>query len=1091
MNRRFPTTSVTVFLSLALVAGAAMAATPRLGEPLRKKIAPATLQAFDAGQQSFRVIVHLNAPPAAYLPLPPRGIELPRARLNAVRDTVEGELRDIRRDISGGHVQVRHAFRLQPAFSATVDREALAALAARPGVRWIEHEELWHAMTTQGIPLIHADVLHSQGYDGTGTAVAIIDTGIDPNHPTLGGSAIPNGKVVYGKDTADINDQDGPIDCGSHGTAVASIAAGLPHQWDSGQSFAGGVAPGASILAYKASPTDQCGSFFSGDVVEAIEDAIFHRDQYNVAAINLSIGGGSFDGPCDSRNSSYATAIDNATQAGIAVFVAAGNENNKSALDAPACVSNAISVGSVYDSSFTVFPPGIQYCGNESCTEILCTDENPITVKSVTCYSNSNEYLDVLAPSELLTAAIPHGTIGDFGGTSGATPYATGAAALIHQALPDLDPTQIRLLLGMTGEMVTDSANQITRPMLNLTAAVDGAGASVGVGTPTNVTIPNATGTPAVSTAVITTGGTVQSVRVAVKIKHADPEQLLVTLVSPSGTRVILHDHGPGMTPSGSTDDIFGVNGIYAYYPQDGQPIQSLDAFVGEISNGTWRLEVLDDDPSTNSGSTQVMVGWALEVDTGQQGGPPTLTSYSIPVAAHLGGFNGTFWVSDLRIFNPDTSQPASFDLYAIPEGQDGTQTYFQTSVTVPPNEIVSLPDVLKNNFGLTSDKGHLVVQADGTPLVLTSRTYNTGGVSGTYGQFVGAVRGIEGIGLGDTPLTMLQLSSGTDSRTNIGISEVAGTSVQVRITLFDGDTAQIVGTPQTYTVEPFSNLQIDKIFEKSGAGTVANGYATAKVIGGNGRIVAYATVVDAASGDSTYVPGNRPQEVSGLTIPVIAALDGANGTHWISDVRIFNGGGSSALMDLTFRPEIGSSGSTATVTRSIEAGRILALDDIVTTVFGQAGTKGSLTITPQGGTATLLVTSRTYNTGGGTGTFGQFVPAVASGFGSGARATVLHMDQDANFRSNIGICEVSGGNVIVRYALKSSAGVTLGTKTIQLGPHQLVQIDKIFNDLGVPAQDNTRVDFFLDGGDGSFTAYGTLVDNTTGDGIYIPATAY
>jgi len=1036
--------------------------------------------------------VHIKAPPAAHLPMTPRGVELPRARLKAVRDTLERELGDIRQAISAGRVKIHQRFRLQTAFSATVDRKALEQLAAQPTVRWIEHEDVWHALTAQGLPLIHADVLHSEGYDGTGTSVAIIDTGVDASHPTLGGGPIPNGKVVYGKDTADHDDD--PSDCGTHGTAVTSIAAGLPYQWDSGQSFAGGVAPGASILAYKASASDQCGSFYSGDVTAAIEDAILHRDQYNVAAINLSIGGGSYDGPCDSRTTdtkAYATAIDDATQAGIAVFVAAGNENNKSALDAPACVSNAISVGSVYDSSFTVFPPGIQYCGNDSCTEILCTDENPITVKTVTCYSNSNEYLDLLAPSELLTAARAHGTVGDFGGTSGATPYATGSAALIHQALPDLDPTQIRLLLGMSGEMITDGANGVTRPLLDLTAALNGAGANVGLGTPSNVAIPNATGAPAVSTAIVTAGGTIQGVRVAVKIKHPDPEQLLVTLISPTGTRVVLHDHGPGQTPPGSNDDIFGVNGIYAYYPQDVQPVQSLDAFVGEVANGTWRLEVLDDDPSANSGSTQVLVGWALEVDTGQQGGPPTLTSYSIPVAAHLGGFNGTFWVSDVRIFNPDTSQPASFDLYAVPEGEDGTQTYYQKRLTVQPNAILSLPDVLKNDFGLTSDKGQLVVQSDGTSLVLTSRTYNTGGAAGTYGQFVGAVRGIEGIGRGDTPLTMLQLSSGTDSRTNVGISEVAGTSAQVEVTLHNGDTGQIVGSTGTYTIEPFSNLQIDKVFQQLGAGVVANGYATVQVVGGDGRIVAYATAVDATSGDATYVPGTRPQVVSGLTVPVVAGLTGSHGTHWVSDLRLFNGGGSTVQVDLTFRPEITSAGSTVTATKSVAPGRVLALDGIVTATFGQTETKGSLTITPESGSATILATSRTYNTGSGAGTYGQLVPAVASGFGSGSHATVLHMDQDATFRSNIGICEVSGGTVTVRYALKNASGTTLGTKTIQLGPHELLQVNKIFTDLGVAPQDNTRVDFFLDAGTGSFTAYGTLVDNTSGDGIYIPAAAY
>jgi len=1092
MNRRSLRTFVAVFVSLTLAAGAAMAITPRLGEAVRKKIAPATLRAFDSGQESFRVIVHLKAPPSAYLPLPPRGVEIPRALLEAVHGTVARELRDIRREVSGGHVRVRHAFRLQPAYCAIVDREALAKLAALPEVRFIEHEEVWHAMTAQGIPLIHADVLHSEGYDGTGTAVAIIDTGIDPNHPSLGGGPIPNGKVVYGKDTAD-RDND-PTDCGSHGTAVASIAAGTPHQWNSTTQFAGGVAPGASILAYKASSDSACGSFYSGDVTSAIEDAILHRDEYNVAAINLSIGGGSYDGPCDSRNKAYATAIDHATSSGIAVFVAAGNENTKNALDAPACVSNAISVGSVYDSSFSTRPPspGMQYCGNETCTTILCTDYNPIDVKTVTCYSNSNEYLDLLAPSEILTAAVPNGTITDrFGGTSGATPYAAGSAALIHQALPDLDPTQIRLLLGMSGEMVTDSLNDIARPMLDLTAALDGAGASVGLGDPTNVTIPNATGSPAVSTALVTSTGLIQGVKVSVKIKHPDPEQLVVTLVSPSGTRVKLHNHGPGMTPPGSNDDIFGVNGIYAYYPQDRQPFESLDAFLGERPDGTWRLEVLDDDPTTNSSSTQVLVGWALEIDTGGQAGPPTSTSYSIPVAAHLGGFSGTFWVSDLRIFNPDTSAKADFDLYAIPEKKDGTTDFAHVKLTVQPNEVLSLPDILKNTFGLSSQKGQLVFETNGAVLVLTSRTYNTGGGSGTFGQFVGPNRGLDGIGAGDVPLTMLQLASGTDSRTNLGMSEVAGSTAEVRITLFDGDTGQVVGSPKTYTVQPFSNLQIDRIFETLGAGAVANGLATAEVTGGSGRILAYATVVDEKTGDSTYMPGDRPLGLQSLTVPVVAGLNGSRGTHWVSDVRILNGEASDIQLDLTFRPEISASGSVVTVTREVAAGKVLALNDIVTTLFAQPGAKGSLTIEPRGGSAKLLATSRTYNTGGGAGTFGQFVPATNSGFSVGGRATVLHLDQDAEFRSNIGICELAGGNLTVRYSLKSSTGETLGTKSVELGPHQLVQIDNIFHDLGVPAQDNTRVDFFADAGNGIFTAYGTLVDNTTGDAIYIPAAGY
>ncbi len=1085
MNLGTPRRLTLITAAVVLAAATALAAPP-LNKAQQERLAPVLVRAYDGGSTSFRVIVHVKAPDAARIPLTPRGVPYPRARFDAIRGALTRELGSLNGRLSAGQMKIHHVYRLQPAFDATVGRTGLEALASDPNVTFVEEDLVLHAMTAQGLPLIHADVLHNLGFTGTGTSVAIVDTGVDYNHPALGGAPITeNSKVVFGMDTAD--DDDDPMDCGDHGTAVASIAAGLPYQWPDGKSFAGGVAPGAKILAYKASPDANCDTFYTGDVVDAIDDAVTNqRDTYNLVAINLSIGGTSSTGLCDYGNSdrlAYANAISAASQAGVAVAAAAGNENNKSGIDVPGCISSAISVGSVYDTNV---PGTLRFCKNDSCSETLCTDEFP-QAKTVPCYSNSDKYLDLLAPSELLTAAKAGGEVtedsngyGNFGGTSGATPYVTGSIALLHEAIPGLDAANARLLLAMTGTPITDS-NNITRPLIDLQAALN-AGLT-GLGEPTYVDIvPEGaeTGT-ATSQVTLDQAGVITAVHVRVEIIHPDPSQLVVTLIAPDGNRVKLHDH------------TFASGGIFALYPDEVAPAESLGALVGKTAAGTWTLEVVDDSsqPTAVSGQ-QKLIGWSLSVDTGSSVGPPQFANYVIPVGAHKPGFKTTFWSTDLRVLNPSSTSSASFTVYAVPEGADGTTEYYGVQMSVPAGSIASIPDLLASKFGLTDDQANILLQADGIPLVATSRTYNSGGPSGTYGQFVGASRGIDGIGDGDPALVMLQLASNPSFHTNVGFSEVAGQSAQVRVSLHDGDTGAVIGTPATYPLAAFSNRQINRIFPALGAGASDNAYATVEVVGGNGRIEAYATTVDEVTGDAIYVPGTHTSSAASQVVPIVASTHGNQTTFWVSDLRLLNGGSAAATVKIDFQPEMQSSGTVASITRTINPGQELALDDIVGQIFGQSETKGSLHITRTSGSSPLLITSRTYNRGGA-GTYGQFVPAVTSGFDGSTGVTVINLDKTAVFRSNLGICEVGGGTVTVRYALKDSQGHTLGVKSVTLGPYQVLHINDIFTDLAAAAQANTRVDLFLDASSngGAFTAYGTLIDNDSGDGIYLPAASF
>jgi subtilisin-like proprotein convertase family protein len=1056
---------VPLVVVLLVVASAGAAQGPRWQADDSERLGPETRAAYARGEQSFRVIVHVDAAPEAAAALSERGVPLPPARLAAVREAITQELGEIRTRLGIDDLRVTGVFELEPAYAAQVSRAGLEHLLTDPGVRFIEDDIAWHVHTAEGISLIHADQLHLQGVDGTGVAVAIIDTGIDASHPTL------SGKVVYSLDTAD---EDGDAsDCETHGTAVASIAAGRPYSWSS-QSFAGGVAPGASILAYKASKSSDCGTFYLSDVVQAIQDAITHRDQYNVVAINLSLGSTDehFPGICDSQRFSYARAAEDAVRAGIAVVASAGNEAKKVSLSSPACVSNAISVGSVYD---TTRGSTISYCGDNpggDCAPYLCTDT--IRRKQVTCYSNSSRFLDLLAPAELVRGAKAGGTLEDFGGTSAAAPYVTGSIALLFAADPTMTPQRARLALELTGEPISDTANGIVTPLIDVAAAV--AGTDLAVGEPAPTPIPDATGLPLLSYATVTENGWVTSVRVLVQITHSRPSDLAVDLISPEGIRVRLHDH---------TDGTVGANGLHADYPDPDNPAQSLSRFAGALAHGTWRLEVLDDRNALSSGT---LTGWALQLELTPSPAPPDGAQTFIAVGAHATGERSTFWVTDLRLFNRSLSESSDAQIYYVPRATDGRSSFKLSSLSIGAGKVVSLPDVLATRFGVEEGAGSLLIRSDSGRLSATSRTYNSGSSRGTFGQFIGGTTSSDTLGAGDAPRALLQLANGLEYRTNVGFSEVTGNSATVAVTLYDGDSGAPLGGPATFDVPPFSNLQLP-LFSELGVAQSRNAFALVEVTEGNGRVLTYASVIDSVTGDAIYVPGSDAEVAQSFVIPVVAKIGGLEGTNWISDARVYNPGPEIESLDIEFRPEKGTSGATKMRSVLLDPGRVLALDDILGSLFGLSRAVGSLRIAVRGGSAPLLVTSRTYNLTAD-GTYGQFIPAVSKGFGAGSGAAVVHLDATADFRTNIGVCEVGGGQVTVRYALKDGDGVTQGVGSVSLGPYEMVQIDGLAQSVGAPGGANLRVDFFHDGGDGQFVAYGSVVDNSPegGDAIYVPA---
>lgn len=210
-------------------------------------------------------------------------------------------------------------------------------------------------------PYIGADDPIELGFDGSGIKIAIIDTGVDYNHPDLFGFG-NDGKVIGGYDYVDKDNS--PIDTNGHGTEVAGIIAA------DGQLQ--GVAPKSKILAYRVSENGEAVS--SNLIIKAIEQAII--DEADV--INISLG-------VNLTNKKIDNAVNDAVENGIVVIAAAGNHGPDSgSIGSPGVNPNVITVGATYNNITASLVSTLEVDGKRfQVIPMVGTSplENPITSK--------------------------------------------------------------------------------------------------------------------------------------------------------------------------------------------------------------------------------------------------------------------------------------------------------------------------------------------------------------------------------------------------------------------------------------------------------------------------------------------------------------------------------------------------------------------------------------------------------------------------------------------------------------------------------------------------------------------------------------
>ena len=483
-----------------------------------------------------------------------------------------------RAEEAGG--RVLRTMRRSPMLVVEVNRNALEGLRRSPRVVSIIEDIPDRPTLDQSIPVINADDVHDLGWNGFGHTVVVLDNGIDNAHPFYTGRVVaeacfstagtnevglcPNGTATQtgaGSASNEVaNCLDGTSNLCDHGAHVAGIAAG------DGFGIAGapatGVAPEANIIGIQVfvrnnsmsdcSPrTAPCTLSYPSDQIAALEHVLDDLSgTWDIAAVNMSLGGGEFSSACDSDGDSNGrkAPIDNLLAAGIATVVSAGNSGFAAAVGRPACISTAITVGATEDDD------------------------------DIAGFSNRGVLLDLFAPGDGITSSVDADGYGGKNGTSMAAPHVAGAFAVLRHAYPSKTVAEILSLLQTSGVAInyTSGGSSVTTRRIDLAAAL-AAGSQAPVLSVTNAAVTANEGSQA------TNGGTA-----------TDPEGQAVTVTASVGA--ISQD---------------GANWTWSYTPPDG-PGSSATVTItatddkGATATKTFQLTVNNVVPSVAIAAGQV-----------------------------------------------------------------------------------------------------------------------------------------------------------------------------------------------------------------------------------------------------------------------------------------------------------------------------------------------------------------------------------------------------------------------------------------------------------------------------------------------------
>jgi hypothetical protein len=484
--------------------------------------------------------------------------------------------------------------------------------------------------------------------------------------------------------------------------------------------------------------------------------------------------------------------------------------------------------------------------------------------------------------------------------------------------------------------------------------------------------------------------------------------------------------------------------------------------------------------PPPSSGGSDVTQEWGVVRASLKQ-------QLMLPAVGKTKGAFGSDWVSDVVIQNPlDTAQRVT--LRYVPNGATNTSALNQTTLTLAAGEIRMIKDVVGSLFGVESGIGAMFIDPE-SGVTVTSRTYSKSS-GGTFGFGMNAIDVMAAAASPRFPVTFSGAFPSRDFRTNITLTDTSGHGSEAVLSAA-GVNGEMGSGGVTISVGPNEHTQVNFIGTSLGVEPSATGALTLRPM--RGTAVAAVFAIDNHTNDSTYFPPDLPAPPTGSrVIPAIGHLDGANGSHFRSDLYLYNPTDTprSLWFMLNMWDRSAYQGNLSLTLLPHEA-RVIR--DVLLTAFGRTGI-ASLRVVAQGGTSGggIRFTSRTYSVDSNGGTYGFLMPPFSS-FQLGANGDtleILGVFADPAYRTNIGLVESAetgnNANASARVEILDATSHLVDSFTVEFPMNGGTQLNDVFRARGLTISGPVLIR--VTPLNGVIGAYATTTDNVTNDSSYLAA---
>jgi hypothetical protein len=481
--------------------------------------------------------------------------------------------------------------------------------------------------------------------------------------------------------------------------------------------------------------------------------------------------------------------------------------------------------------------------------------------------------------------------------------------------------------------------------------------------------------------------------------------------------------------------------------------------------------------PATGGGGSDVMQEWGVVRASLAQ-------KLVLPGVGRTPGAYGSFWMTDVTFYNA-AAEPVGITVEYRPTGDVQTADVKQRRLILAAHEILTITDSLKGLFGYDSGVGAYFITPDpGTAITATSRTYTTG-EKGTYGYGMNAID-VFSAASARFPITFAGAFLGNDFRTNAFVTDVSGRGSEAMFSAL----GPLSSSSNTFAANApvFGVRQVNGVGGALGVASASTG--ALKVQPSSGEAIASVFAVDNRTNDPTFFPPDLSISVVRV-IPGIAHVDGANNSHYRTDLYLLNTADTVRSLNIQLRMWDGSGPTNLNYTLLPRESRVIP--DVLLTAFNKTGI-GRLRMWTFGDISdtAVRVTSRTYTVDEKGGTYGFLMPPLNSfqEASPGESLEIIGPALDKRFRTNLGLVDIAAfpsTQAVARIEIFDDFGKQLDKFDMTLPAGGGTQVQDLFHARNLP-ESGVPVLIRVTSLSGMIGAYASTNDNGTNDPTYVAA---